>query len=88
MQTLHSDELTFNLPGMVRFEDLEGADAYLTRPDDIKASYLQALTKFNQDLARIADSNQCEHLLCDTSRPLAEMLADYLQQRSLVRRRW
>lgn len=87
-QTLHHDELHFDLPGMVRFEGLEDEDAYLTRPEDIKATYMKALTEFNQKLTRIAEANHCEHLICDTSRPLAEMLANYLQQRSLVRRRW
>lgn len=88
MQVMHHHELTFEFPGMVKFVGLEEEAQYLTRPDDIKAAYLDNLRAFNEQLERIADANRCERVLCDTSRPLGEFFADYLQQRSLRRRRW
>ncbi|MEX2216981.1 MAG: DUF58 domain-containing protein [Phycisphaeraceae bacterium] len=88
MQTLHHDELNFDLPGMVRFVGLEDEDAYLTRPDDIRTAYLEALKKHGEELNRICEANACERVVCDTSRNMAEMFADYLQKRGLTHRRW
>ena len=88
MQLMHEDELYFNLPGMVRFEGLEVEEAHLTRPDDIRVGYLEAMRKHNQKLDEVCDRNQCERLLCNTTRSMPELFADYLQQRSLQHRRW
>jgi uncharacterized protein (DUF58 family) len=88
-QVMHHDELAFELPGMVRFEGLEDEDHYLTRPDDIRAAYVEAVERFNAKLEGICEANRCERVLCDTSRPMAELFADYLEQRSVAgRRRW
>ena len=87
MQVLHKDELEFNLPGMVRFVGLEDDDQFLTRPDDIRTAYLEAMKQFNDDLEELCEANQIERLVCDTSRSMAELFADYLHARSLRRRR-
>jgi uncharacterized protein (DUF58 family) len=88
MHVLHHDELNFTLDGMVRFVGLEDDDQFLTRPQDIRAAYLEAVNKFNTRLDDLCDRNQCERVVCDTSRPMAELFADYLQQRSLTRRKF
>jgi len=88
MQVLHHDELNFDLPGMVRFVGLEDEDQFLTRPQDVRNAYLAALNRFNDKVEEICEANGCERVLCDTSRPMAELFADYLQQRTLTRRRW
>jgi len=88
-QVMHHDELDFRIPGMVRFDGLEDDDRFLTRPDDIRSAYLDALGRFRERLEGVCESNQCELVLCDTSRPMGELFADYLQQRSVAgRRRW
>ena len=87
MQVLHHDEIEFNLPGMVRFVGLEDDDQFLTRPDDVRNAYLEAMTNFNDQLEEICEANQVERLVCDTSRSMAELFADYLQARSLRRGR-
>ncbi|MBI1374689.1 MAG: DUF58 domain-containing protein [Phycisphaera sp.] len=88
MQTLHPDELHFNMDGMIRFVGLEDEDVFLTRPTDVRNAYLDAMNKFNERLAAICEANQVERVLVDTGRPMAELFADYLQQRALVHRRW
>lgn len=88
MQVMHHDELTFEMPGMVKFVGLEDADIFLTRPDDIRAAYLEALKKHSDELDRICEANRCERVICDTQRSMAELFADYLQQRTLTFRRW
>ena len=86
VQILHRDELTFELPGTVRFVGLENDEQFLTRPDDIRQAYLDVLNRFNGRLEAICQANRCERLLADTSRSMAEILADYLQQRAATRR--
>ncbi len=88
MQTMHHDEIVFDMDGMVRFVGLEEDDQFLTRPQDVRAAYLEALSEHNEKLDQICEANQCERLLCDTSRPMAELFADYLQKRTLAQRRW
>jgi len=87
MQVMHHDELHFNIPGMVKFVGLEDEDIFLTRPDDIRVAYLDALKKHADELDRICEANRCERVVCDTNRNMAELFADYLQQRSLTQRR-
>lgn len=86
-QVLHHDELTFELPGMVRFVGLEEDEQFLTRPGDVRAAYLEAMGRFEARLEDVCESNQCELVRCDTSRSIGELFADYLQQRTVTRRR-
>jgi len=86
MQVLHPDEINFDLPGTVRFVGLETDEQFLTRPQDIQQAYLAAFAAFNDRLEGICEANQCERVVVDTSRSMAEILADYLQQRTLTQR--
>ncbi len=87
MQVLHNDEIEFNMPGTIRFVGLEDDREIDARPDDTRKAYLEAMAKFNSRLEDIANANRCERLVCDTSRDMAELFADYLNQR-LVRGLW
>jgi len=86
-QVMHHDELEFRIPGMIRFEGLEIDERFLTRPNDIRTAYLEALNRFRDRLESICESNQCELVLCDTSRSMGELFAHYLQHRTVFRRR-
>jgi len=83
MQVLHNDEIEFRLPGTLRFLGLEDDSEVFARPDAIRNSYLDAMKRFNDRLESIAQANQCERLVCNTSRDMAELFADYLHSRSL-----
>lgn len=87
MQVLHNHEIEFNMPGTIRFVGLEDSREIDACPDDTRKSYLDAMTEFNDRLESIAKANQCERLVCDTSRDMAVVFADYLHSRSL-RRLW
>ena len=87
LHTLHPDEADFRLPGMVRFVGLEEDERHITRPDDIRPAYLEALQEFTDRLDQICETNRCERLLCRTDQNMAETLADYLHSRSQARRR-
>lgn len=84
---LHHDELAFEFDGQVKFVGLELPDELLTRPDELRRAYLRAFREFQERLAAICQRNGAEYLLIDTARPPAEVLADYLMQRSRLHRR-
>ncbi|GAB4129848.1 DUF58 domain-containing protein [Thermopirellula anaerolimosa] len=86
LHVLHHDELAFEFEGQVKFVGLELPDELLTRPDELRRSYLRAFQDFQERLAAICQRNRVEYLLVDTSRPPADVLADYLMQRSRFRR--
>lgn len=86
MQVLHHDELDFDLTGMVKFVGLEIPDALLAQPEELRRAYLRALQKHNDQLRDLCQRNHIEHVLADTSRDMGELLVDYLNSRSLIRR--
>jgi len=86
IQVLHHDELSFEFDEMTRFVGLEIPEELLAQPDDLRRAYLQALDRFNAQLEELAQRNMCERVLVDTSRPLVEVFADYLNRRTRLRR--
>ena len=83
MQVLHNDEIKFDMPGTIRFVGLEDDREIDARPDDTRKAYLDAMKQFNDRIESIANANQCERLICNTSRDMAEFFADYLHSRSI-----
>jgi uncharacterized protein (DUF58 family) len=85
-QVLHHDELAFEFDGMVKFVGLEFPEELLTQPDDLRRAYLEALHRHAARLEELAQRNNCERVLVDTSRPMAELFIDYLNKRTLRKR--
>lgn len=85
-QVMHHDELTFDMDGMIRFQGLEVPEFHLAQPEELRAGYLQALSRFNDQLADLCQRNRIERVLVDTSRDMSEVFVDYLNQRSLLNR--
>lgn len=75
---LDPDELEFPFVGLVEFEGLEGLPRILTRPAEIRKSYLRELEAFRLRLRAGCEKNQCHYVLVNTARPLAEVLSGYL----------
>lgn len=86
MQVLHHDELNFEFDEMTKFVGLEIPEELLAQPDDLRRAYLLALHRFNDQLQELAQRNMCERVLVDTSQPLIEVFADYLNRRTRLRR--
>jgi uncharacterized protein (DUF58 family) len=82
---LHPDELGFPFEGMTKFDGLEERQHLLTRPHLIRPAYLRALRTYLKDLQVGCEANRCDYVLMDTSRPLAETLAEYLARRLRVK---
>jgi len=75
-------ELEFPFRGLVEFEGLEGIPKILTRPNEIRRSYLDELEKFRHQIRAGCEKNQCHYVLARTDQPLAEMLGAYLAFRA------
>ncbi len=71
-------ELEFPFNGLVEFEGLEGATKLLTRPAEIRKSYLREVELFRQRLREGCEKNQCHYVLVNTAEPLHEVLSGYL----------
>jgi uncharacterized protein (DUF58 family) len=85
-QVLHRDEWDFDFDGAVKFVGLEIAEELLTRPEELRRSYLAALDDFNGRFEGLCQRNRVERVPIDTSRELAGTFIDYLNQRSLLNR--
>lgn len=79
---LHHHEATFDFEGMIKFKGLETTDEILAPTDDLRQGYLKAVGEFTDQLRDLATQNGCEYAPVDTSRTIAEVLIDYLNQRA------
>ena len=82
---LHHDELAFDFEGMHKFLGMESADTIVSQSEDLRRDYLRALRQFNDQFQEICHRNRVELVLVDTSHDLAEVLVEYLNERSLAR---
>jgi uncharacterized protein (DUF58 family) len=83
---MHHDELAFDFQGQIKFVGLEIPDELLTQPEDLRKSYLAAVARFTNHLDELCQNNRIERVPVDTRRDKAEVLIDYLNQRSLLNR--
>ncbi|HMJ63798.1 MAG TPA: DUF58 domain-containing protein [Candidatus Binatia bacterium] len=76
--TLDPYELEFPFMGLVEFEGLEQVPKILTRPSEIRKSYLREMEAFRQRLRTGCEKNNCHYVLVNTHQPLHELLTAYL----------
>ncbi len=80
-QVLDPYELSFPFNGNVEFESLEGGERMLTKPAEIRKSYLAELGSFLERLKEGCVQAGCHYIRLDTSQPWAEVLSGYLVTR-------
>jgi uncharacterized protein (DUF58 family) len=85
-QVMHHDELAFEFDRMTKFVGLEIPEEIMAQPEVMRRNYLQVVEAFNQRLEELCERNRIERVLVDTSRDMAEVLIDYLNQRSRLQR--
>jgi uncharacterized protein (DUF58 family) len=78
MHTLDHDELEFPFTGSVEFNGLESTGKLMTRPAEIRKSYLKQMKQFCDRLSDGCERNNSHYLLADTAHPLHEVLSGYL----------
>jgi len=74
-------ELTFPFKGTVEFRGLEGGQKLLTRPADLRKSYLKEINDFITKLKTGCERNGCNYVQVNTGTPWAEVLSSYLATR-------
>ena len=71
-------ELEFPFMGLVEFEGLEQVPKILTRPSEIRKSYLREVEAFRTRLRDGCERNNCHYVLVNTSHSLDEVMSAYL----------
>ena len=71
-------ELEFPFTGQIEFEGLESIPKILTRPAEVRKSYLREVEAFRQRLRDGCERNNCHYTLANTAQPLHEVLSAYL----------
>ena len=79
--TLHRDETDFQFEGMTRFVGLEESMKLLTRPHLVRPAYLRAVKAYREEFEAGCQAGRIDHVLCDTTKPLGNMLAGWLARR-------
>jgi len=80
--TMDPYELEFPFRGLVEFKGLEQIPKILTRPNEIRKSYLNELQSFINRIREGCEKNQCHYILVNTGQPLNEVLSGYLAFRA------
>jgi hypothetical protein len=63
---------------MVEFEGLEGAARIVTRPKDIRKSYLREVEAFRLRIREGCERNNVHYVLVNTGQAVSEVIAAYL----------
>jgi len=84
---LDDAEIQFPFEGLVEFEGLEQIPKILTRPAEIRKTYLREFNGFCDRIREGCERNQSHYLRVNTSQPLAEVLSGYLAFRLKTSRR-
>lgn len=71
-------ELEFPFQGLVEFEGLENIPQLMTRPAEIRKSYLREFEAFRTRLREGCEKNRSHYVLVNTAQPLHEVLSGYL----------
>ncbi|HCU87786.1 MAG TPA: DUF58 domain-containing protein [Verrucomicrobiales bacterium] len=71
-------ELEFPFNGLVEFHGLENLSKVLTRPSEIRQTYQREFDAFQSRIREGCEKNGVHYLLADTSKPLAQVLTNYL----------
>ena len=80
--TMDPDELEFPFMGLVEFEGLEQIPKILTRPSEIRKSYLREVDAFRERLRNGCEKNNCHYVLVNTGQKMHEVLSGYLAFRA------
>jgi hypothetical protein len=74
-------EIEFPFKGTVEFTGLEGGQKILTRPADLRKSYLREFNAFVEKLRIGCERNGCNYVQVNTAHPWSETLSGYLATR-------
>jgi uncharacterized protein (DUF58 family) len=76
--TMDPAELTFPFKGMVEFVGLEEPSRIMTRPKEIRKSYLKEVEAFRTRIKEGCERNNVHYVLVNTGQAMHEVLSGYL----------
>lgn len=76
--TMDPFELEFPFTGMVEFHGLEGIPKIMTRPREIRRTYLREVEAFRRRIKEGCERNNVHYVLVNTAQALHEVLSGYL----------
>ena len=79
--TLDPYELEFPFNGLVEFHGLEKIPRILTRPAEIRQTYQREFDAFQSRVKEGCEKNGVHYVMVDTSKPLAQIMSNYLSFR-------
>ena len=84
---MHSDELEFPFEENTLFRGMEVRAELHTEPRALRDSYLEAVESYMAKVKKVCSAMGVDHVLMDTSKPLAAVLSSYLTYRAKSRRK-
>lgn len=78
MHVMDPFELEFPFDGLVEFDGLEAIPRVMTRPREIRNSYLKEMNGFRDRIRLACERQKCHYLLVNAAQPLHEVLSGYL----------
>lgn len=84
---MHNDELEFPFDENTLFRGLEVDAQLYTEPRALRDSYLESVNRYMEKVRKVCSKMGIDHVLMDTSKPLAAVLSSYLNFRAKSRRK-
>jgi len=81
---LDPEELAFPFSGIVKFNGLEGEAQLKIQPDRVRADYLAELDTLMSTFRLACRGVNADYVLVDTSRPVQDVLVEYLNSRKVL----
>lgn len=85
MHLLDPAELNFTFDAAGTFEDLESGEKIPVVPSRLRARYTELIRDHVQTVERLLGEGRVDYLLVDTSKPVDEVLFEYLMRRERLR---
>lgn len=85
MHLLDPAELNFTFDAAGTFEDLESGEKIPVVPSRLRARYTELVRDHVQTVERLLGEGRVDYLLVDTSKPVDEVLFEYLMRRERLR---
>lgn len=85
MHLLDPSELNFTFDAAGTFEDLESGEKIPVVPSRLRARYTELIRDHVQTVERLLGEGRVDYLLVDTSKPVDEVLFEYLMRRERLR---
>jgi uncharacterized protein (DUF58 family) len=81
-QVMDEAELSFPYDRLTRFKDMEGAGRLVANPKNLRARYLERISKFLDTIKTTCFERGIGYSLANTREPYGQFLAAYLEKRS------